>query len=72
MAIKRYCDGCDKEIVRSYASDRLVGGATLKNTTFGIEVMISSDGVANKGDICLSCVAEVFRRVVTGSITETV
>lgn len=53
---KTYCDVCDVEIKRNYASERL----KIKRGPFTAEVMIYHGDVCNAGDLCRVCVSEIL------------
>jgi len=60
--IRRFCDACGKEIAKNYVSDRLTAERTFKNdgkkVVVKVEVMVGTDNVTNKGDICRDCVID--------------
>lgn len=57
---KRFCDICEKETQRNYASDRLNLRRTFNGKTVQIQFMVSMDSVWNKGDLCEHCLREVM------------
>lgn len=63
--IRKYCDVCDKEIVRNFVHTRLAGTAVKhpnrgdKAVRVNIEVMAGiGPGTMNGGDICLPCLLD--------------
>ncbi len=57
MSIKRFCDRCETEMtLRNYASKRY--RPVLDK--FKLEVMVTIDGAPNTGDICFTCLFDVF------------
>lgn len=60
--IKHFCDVCGMVIERNFVSDRLVR----RKGRVSVEVMVTIDNVANKGDICLPCLLDVLNSGVIG------
>lgn len=64
MSVKHYCDGCGKEIDRSYVTDRFIPTLLINTTGSYVkvkaEVQLSVNGTWNRGDICRDCLLRVL------------
>ncbi len=56
MSIRVFCDVCKKELTRNMVDQRLVVDAG----DFHAEVMLSKQGTANDGDLCLDCLMKML------------
>ena len=54
--IKMFCDVCNQEVERNYVSRRLNVGCG----RFRAEVMVTFEGVSNKGHICRLCLMKIL------------
>jgi hypothetical protein len=50
--IRRFCDGCEREIKVSRRSNRILR----ENGRIKVEVLVAVDGCWNGGDVCAECV----------------
>lgn len=57
MGYKAFCDRCEKETPRSFASQRLL----VRMGEWKIEVMVAYNGVWNSGVICEACLMQIIR-----------
>ncbi len=62
MAIKQFCDACNKELVSNCVDDRMTRVMTINGHEIKAEVMVTIDGVTNNGELCQSCLSKVLEQ----------
>jgi hypothetical protein len=62
--MRRFCDTCGVEIDRNMVTDRYRPIKFFRGPLGGVkvmlEVLVTMNGTANSGDICLPCLRSVF------------
>lgn len=57
MPYKAFCDRCDKETERNYASNH----ESITDGEWSIEIRVAHKGTSNQGILCQDCLFEIIR-----------
>ena len=60
MSTKWFCDSCGNELERNVVSTRLKGDHVLNGLRIEFQILVGTDGTWNKGELCISCLAEAL------------
>lgn len=67
--IKRYCDCCQSEMTESNTpkmggtSSRLAAEIVRNGVRLGVEVIHSTNGASNSGDVCKYCILDALAKL---------